>query len=63
VNLTTPARFDEAAGGLRNRFGADRRSGFDRRIADVGRAAGDRRSGGDRRALTAEAVFDVSIAR
>jgi cytidine deaminase len=34
---------------LRARVEADRRTGFDRRVADRGRAAGDRRSGDDRR--------------
>jgi pilus assembly protein CpaE len=63
AEVPAPVRFDEATGGLRGKLGVDRRSGFDRRIADVGRPAGDRRSGGDRRAFNFEAAVNVTIAR
>jgi pilus assembly protein CpaE len=56
VEVTSPARFD-ATIGRRDGFGTDRRSGFDRRIADLGRAAGDRRSVTDRRVSSFDVVM------
>jgi pilus assembly protein CpaE len=57
VEVAPPARLDAAAGEQRERLGVDRRSGFDRRVADLGRPIGDRRAGSDRRVSSFDVVM------
>ncbi len=52
---------DTDAAESRAQRASDKRSGFERRLKDLGRAAGDRRSGRDRRATTVRSPLEMEV--